>query len=56
MTNRKICHFSYGRAEDKPFELLLASIADYFFDNPAPAWSRQLREARSRQLPKVYAF
>lgn len=46
----------HGRADDTSFERLLASIADYFIDNPAPAWSRLLREAKSRQLPEIFAY
>ncbi|HET7302843.1 MAG TPA: hypothetical protein VFI74_05965 [Candidatus Saccharimonadales bacterium] len=45
-----------GRADDTSFEPLLASIADYFIDNPAPAWSRQLREAQNRQLSVAYTY
>lgn len=45
-----------GGAEDKSFERLLTSIAEYFIDNPAPAWSRHLREAQNSQLTEVYAY
>ena len=45
-----------GRADDTSFERLLASIADYFIDNTAPAWSRQLQQAAAVPQQMVYTY
>lgn len=45
-----------GRAEDKTFERLLASIAEYFIDNPEPSWQYQLREAAKKPVQETYIY
>ena len=33
-----------GQTEDKLLEQLLGNIAEWFIDNPVPAWRKQLAE------------
>lgn len=56
LQNKKAPYTDAGGAEDKVLERLLSSIADYFIDNPAPSWRRELREAANTNYQQVYAY
>ena len=46
----------FGRTEDKSFERLLSSIADWFVEHPDNDWQHQLQVAASTQYQQMYTY
>ncbi|HUD03560.1 MAG TPA: hypothetical protein VMR51_02115 [Patescibacteria group bacterium] len=45
-----------ARTEAKDFERLLNSIAEWFIDNPAVTWQRELMEASRNMCQQAYSY
>jgi hypothetical protein len=45
-----------GQEEAKSFELLLSGMADWFIDNPEPAWQQPLKLAAGSPHGLAYSY
>lgn len=45
-----------GRTEDKVLERLLGNIAEWFIDNPIPAWRQELAQAGRTAHQQTYSY
>jgi hypothetical protein len=49
-------HNNFGRTEDKVLEQLLASVAEWFIDNPTPTWRQGLVAAPQTRYQQAYSY
>lgn len=45
-----------GRVENKVLERLLGNVADWFIDNPIPAWRKELAQANQTVYQQIYTY